>query len=811
MRLLSLSMQNFRQHEATRVSFALGLTGIIGANGSGKSTILEALAFALYGQPAARGKKESIKFLRAQPRASVRVELAFELAGHRYRVVRGLSSAECYLDDASAPIANTLTGVTDLLQRLLGMSREEFFCTYFTGQKELAMMASMSPTDRGKFLQRVLGYDRIGTAQESVRDRRRMLMAELTGLRINMQDGDAIARNVRDASDRLAAAQHEVTRWLGEQAAAAAVKSAIEPAWQDAQVRRQVEHQLTIERQSAALRVTMYQRDIERLTATIAELDRASEEVDRLRASIVDLPALRAQASLMELDAATDATRQNLLGVQQTVQQSIDIATARLDALPAAVDRSLIADRVAQLTRDVTAAEATYDDARDAWTRAAADARASLESLRDQFERLSKQKAQLLAQGEDAPCASCGQRIGQRFESVVLEIVEALELAQAKGLDARARVNALAAAPAEVTVAQAERGSLLALLQAEERALVAADGLNAERSRLEQERQAAEERLATVRQSLGAISTSYDRDAHLALRQRIESLGAIESRISMLVEQVERRDDVVSQLDTAQQAESGAAQLTAILANRLATEGIGAEAFAACQAEYQSASERAHVADAALTSAIAERSRAEESLGHHRSAQDRFAALRERLTTMEHERLLLDEADRGYTDLRATLNASLRPELAEIASELLDTLTDGRYTQADIDESYTLLVLEDGLAKPVLSGGEEDLCNLILRLAISQMIAQRAGHAFSLLILDEVFGALDDARRANVMELLRRLNDRFEQVIVITHINQVRDGLDNILQVRFDAESGASVIVPDVTEEPAALVPERAA
>jgi exonuclease SbcC len=82
----------------------------------------------------------------------------------------------------------------------------------------------------------------------------------------------------------------------------------------------------------------------------------------------------------------------------------------------------------------------------------------------------------------------------------------------------------------------------------------------------------------------------------------------------------------------------------------------------------------------------------------------------------------------------------------------------------------------------------------VLRLAISQMIAERAGQTFSLLILDEVFGSLDDVRRGNVIELLRKLNHRFEQVIVITHIDQVRDGLDRVLQVGFDEETGASTV-----------------
>jgi len=81
-----------------------------------------------------------------------------------------------------------------------------------------------------------------------------------------------------------------------------------------------------------------------------------------------------------------------------------------------------------------------------------------------------------------------------------------------------------------------------------------------------------------------------------------------------------------------------------------------------------------------------------------------------------------------------------------------------------------------------------------LRLAVSQMIAERSGQAFSLLILDEIFGSLDELRRFNVLELLRALGDRFEQVILITHIEGVRDGVDQVISVRYDSASASSIV-----------------
>ncbi|MCE2802784.1 MAG: hypothetical protein LW836_04490 [Gemmatimonadetes bacterium] len=186
------------------------------------------------------------------------------------------------------------------------------------------------------------------------------------------------------------------------------------------------------------------------------------------------------------------------------------------------------------------------------------------------------------------------------------------------------------------------------------------------------------------------------------------------------------------------------------------------------------------MAGAALARARAERTAVAERLA--------------RVETLEQERLLHDELHRTYSDLRTDLNYALRPELSEIASRLLSELTDARYSELELDDRYRLVVLEEGIPKPVISGGEEDVANLVLRLAISQMIAERAGQAFSLLILDEIFGSLDAQRRDAVLALLRGLQARFEQVIVISHIDDVRDGLDQVFSVGFDPETGAAVV-----------------
>src|SRR5690242_21660888 len=210
MQINRLRLQNFRQHANTEIEFGLGLTGIIGPNGAGKTTLLEAIAWAMYGMPAARGNRETLRRRGAPPRARVEVEVDFTLGPHHYRILRSLNQAELYQDGDPAPIAFSIGAVTERVTRLLGMTRDEFFNTYFTGQKELAVMAAMSAPERAQFLSRVLGYERIRAAQDRLKERRSALRARLDALRAGLGDLAEIEAAEARAHDRVAAARRAV-------------------------------------------------------------------------------------------------------------------------------------------------------------------------------------------------------------------------------------------------------------------------------------------------------------------------------------------------------------------------------------------------------------------------------------------------------------------------------------------------------------------------------------------------------------------------------------------------------------------------
>jgi exonuclease SbcC len=162
------------------------------------------------------------------------------------------------------------------------------------------------------------------------------------------------------------------------------------------------------------------------------------------------------------------------------------------------------------------------------------------------------------------------------------------------------------------------------------------------------------------------------------------------------------------------------------------------------------------------------------------------------LASLRKELLVFDEADTTLTAFRKSVNESIRPRIAALASEFLSELTEARYNEVFIGPDFAPTVYDGGDIKSVISGGETDILHLCVRLALSQLLAERAGQTFNLLILDEVFGSLDTQRRQNVLQLLEKLSQRFEQILIITHMDDIRDAVDAVLEVRFNPDTGTA-------------------
>ncbi|MDQ4097959.1 MAG: hypothetical protein M3144_08850, partial [Actinomycetota bacterium] len=135
---------------------------------------------------------------------------------------------------------------------------------------------------------------------------------------------------------------------------------------------------------------------------------------------------------------------------------------------------------------------------------------------------------------------------------------------------------------------------------------------------------------------------------------------------------------------------------------------------------------------------------------------------------------------------RNSLVATVGPRLSAQAGELFASLTDHEYEALEVDpETYEIKVRDGGRLYGLdrFSGSETDLANLALRVAISEHVQFQSGGTVGLLVLDEVFGPLDDDRKERMLLALERLKARFRQVLVVTHDAAVKEQLPHAIEV----------------------------
>jgi len=796
MELRRLHLTNFRQHADTELEFGLGITGIFGPNGSGKTTILEAIAWAIYGLQAVRGDKDSVRRLGAKGRASVEVELEFRLGAHEYRVTRGLSTAALYQD--GQPVANSLKTVTDRLERALGMTHAEFFSTYFTGQKELAVMTSLGKTERAAFLSQVLGYDRLRLAQDRVREVRNALAAELRGLETALPDPQALAQQRRGAEERLAAtrraAQAAGTARDGAQEACARE----EPLWNAWVARRERTLSLDGERRMAEHAVAARRHEFQRLDKEMAEAMQAREQLKELATELAPVARLKAELAELELLLQADAARRADQAQLDELARTMQRLEQRIGELADADAALAQAEEVARgLEASRQAAARAVEEQRAAWVREKEYATTKRTELLTQYDDVKEQRDKIAQLGPQGECPTCRRPLGEEHAAVLGVLDRQLQAIVDDGKYFRGRLDQLADPPPAVVAAEGARD---ALRDESRRASERAGELRAraeERARAGLELETARGRAATVQQQLATRRTGYDVARHDAVRASLLKLEPVALEAASLEERAARASNLVSEAETAERTLSEAEQRVRELADALAAEGYSDKEYRLAKDAYDRALGALREAELALVEARGELARAESDVREAGRREEERAAQERHIAVLKTRQRLHNELDRGLSDLRADLNAAMRPEISEIASSFLADLTDDRYRELELNEDYEVTILDDGVPKPVISGGEEDLTSLVLRLAISQMIAERAGQPLSLLVLDEIFGSLDESRRQHVVGLLRRLADRFPQVILITHIEQVREGLDRVIRVDFDPARGTSVVRDD--------------
>ena len=817
---LRLSLKNFLSYREEEVNLeGVRIACLCGENGAGKSALLDAMTWALWGK--ARGRSNEDLVYSGQQ--EMRVELDFQADHGRYRVVRqysrkgGRHQADLLaLGHAPRTLGHGVNETEARLRELLRLDYDTFVHSAFLVQGRDDAFTAADPRHRKEVLAEILGLSRYEEWAQEARARSRArkearsnLERELREIREETsqkasleQDKGRLSEELKELEARLQAQEARLQDLLRQEAALKEKQERLAGLERD---RAELEKEVRFwngEAQARRQKLASYDQvlaragEIEQAYALLGETRRALEEMDSRHR---DLFALREgmrppERVLAGLEARQQQESQRA-GRLPSLEEALQVTRNTLASLPekeVAQER----ERLEGLSRDLRTLEAAL-------------------GRREAEGGQVQEKLHLLASPQ-ARCPLCDAELLQEKQADLLARFQAEDLAIAR----------------DCQQARRHQEELSRELNASEKALRQKEAqLSQARARLEQEvaslgKQAQEAREA--QQGLAALEAQA-RELRSRLQEQEEkarALGYDEKRHGEVRGLVRQREPAETQQRDLEEARKGYPQEKEALGRALARQ----EELARKQAQVQKERQALALELAALPTLVQERSQSEAHrarlAGARDSLRDRLIRVQERLARLEElagkqvekekDLSLAQQEEATYQELAEALGRGgvpaliierALPELEAEANQLLARMTDGRLTLSFVTQEPTkegtlreVLEIEvhDGQATrgyPMYSGGEAFRINLALRIALARFLARRAGAPLPILIIDEGFGSQDAQGRESVIEAINSIAGDFEKIIAVTHIEELQEMFPvRLLVTKTEAGSRVTLI-----------------
>lgn len=794
----NIYVENFRRIEKAFIPFRDGITVITGNNGTGKSTIIEALLFNQYGKQKSGTSKDSIPRSGRGDDEIAYTSVDFTINGTHYRCRRYLTkklstvaSLYSYDDDAydklmrqddirtldkslGTMIATSATGVTNAITQLNGLGYDGYKASLVATQKELDSLASLTQENRKKFFLDLLNYSRLDVAKPEISRQLRDEQKMYEGLERQSIDADSVDRDISRTRKDLDDVREHIDKGMGYIA-----------------------------------------KEQDKLDGLTMRYDAARKEHDELTRSISDNG--EDQPKLSEIDGQIEALRESIsrdnklsegYNAESSISDQLSDVRMRIEKGNTFARYEKERDRLDE-THGSKKAQIASNDTRikslteKLGTEPSLDASQTRLSDAQQQRAVARQnKAQLSASiaslrslmdsveaGNVAKCPTCGASIATATGKAHL----AREIETDEKLLSKAETDC---SEAEKSVLDAQHDidgvkSLIRTWQQDSRDLTSlkseqamlANGLDDDERQLRDRNQFLTEHEGD-RMSSSEMMRANDENSRLmeqqtkesqmkaayyAVRENKQKLAGLETRRDETSKRVASQNKIIARKDAIdnrfQQVVSEKSELDDKISR--ARDRLG---------ELQS---RQGGDEASLKSLLQQKEQAKKQ-------HDDMSSTLESIEVLNGAKDVIEL-------MRATLPSKITPRLSEEASRLLEIASGGSYTMLEINDEYDVSVYADTDIRPMsqMSGGEQDMISLCIRIAIAEMTLETTSSQSQTMVLDEIFGALDDARKQEACDALRNLSKTLPRIVCITHVDEIKDMADWTFVVEKD-ENGVS-------------------
>ena len=786
--LTSLHMQNYKKYQDYTLEFAEGLTGIIGRNGSGKSTIFDAITFALYGD--VRGEKDTVRYAKADDKEAVKVTLEFEIDGESYKVVREMRgkalTAKAHLYDGDDVLmAESAKGVTSQVIKLVGMNKEAFMHTVFASQKELTALSGLKNEERKKIIRKLLGLEKIDKIETDIKMKLRALKSEIEAVS-GMLLSEEEVKQFEEEKERLGKVFTSLQKEVGEIEKSFEAKSReLEAQDKALEALQKLKDEFTKLSSDLALLQKGQENqkaNLKKGQERLKELQQKAAQYEKEKPLIAEYKALEATIGTFQKQKEQFLKKEGLEREQKALrtqykqeEQEIQALKKKLEAKPQLLQEQTkqnellkaLLERLAMIEAEETRL------------------RQEIAKYNGQIEHTRKQVVNIESIGKGSNCPTCTRPLLDEYDNVITSLKNTIEKLHEEEI-AKREVKLKRVADAKAKEQEVKKGieQLLQKLSGDLRVLEADEITLA----------AKEETFQTItakglsnKQALEALKdVKYDEKAH---NEALEKKEKMESRYKALI----GLETLIAQIPTLESELKGTEENITNSREAIAKQkkAIAEHSYDAKEHEKQTelqAKVRKEKDDLAVLLSN-ERVKLKGIEGEIKTLESKLSRNKEQKKQLQAK---LDDKN-DYEKLKAfmgefknKINSQISPRISQLASEMYATITRGKYQLIEVSDKFDFFIYDDGVRYPIerFSGGEIDLANLVLRIAISKTLSELSGSGgVGFLAFDEVFGSQDEERRYEIMEAFHTIKEQYRQIFLISHESEIKEMFERVVEL----------------------------
>jgi len=787
--LTRLHLENFKKYTTKTIEFGEGLIGIIGKNGSGKSTIFEAILFGLYGEAKKRGNKDLLRNASSSTKDIVLVELEFEFEGVEYKVVRefrgkAMSANAKFYKNAQL----TTTGakeVTTAIVNLSKMSKDAFMHTLFASQKELTSLSTLKNEDRKKMIRRLLGLEKIDFVEKELVEKSRSLKREIDAFaEVLLSDEDlqtkqeSIKTNNREKEILLKDQKSKSQELDHIKTKEATIKKELVDLNKTKEHKQKVFGELELLKNSKSSEVMNQVK----LSAELHELEHKQEALSKLGNLKEAYENLQAQQHEQEKLKEIHLNKEGLQKEQVQLREQYTKAKADIQHLQKECEiHSQTQNLFNTLELDLANVQENIQKQKDLEQALLMDRSAEQRVIDETKSKI----ASLKDLGRNSACPTCTRPLLEEYDNVINSLVTSVQNTHQKKIDQQnAQLSTLEIQTQKLEDEKKVKDKTFKELS--EKLTI----INSKLKDLDKEQEHFKQVQLKGLKNKEALKVleefSYDEKVHLGIKTSLTNMQKDYKHLLQLEAELKRVVLVKSDLkNTLQKIEELNKQeikkdeeFKLIIYEDVKHKHL--------LEEHEGILKTIEAKTTHINGLNVQMAKIDGEIKTIQNAIDNNDKQLKKVQTKKDDLQDYEKIKTSLAEFKTKLNAKVAPRISSIASEMYENITKGKYQHIEVNNEFDFFIYDEGKKYPIerFSGGEIDLANLVLRIAISKTLTELSGaSAIGFLAFDEVFGSQDEARRMEILEAFHTIKEQYRQIFLISHEMEIKEMFERVVEL----------------------------